>query len=65
MKLYGEELPELVPENTSRAIRIARRLHQDCINKHTRNTKMRRWDKYWVEIYNLVLEQLSKGRLAQ
>ncbi len=65
IELYGEELPEPIPKNTSKAIRIARRLHQDDVNRHTRNTKMRRWDKYWIEIYNLVLEQLSNEGKAK
>lgn len=58
MKLYKIELPEPIPENTLRAIQIARDIHQNAMNYFKRNTKKRKWDEYWVKIYNLVLEQL-------
>ena len=58
MKLFGIDLPEPILENTSKAISIARRLHQDAVDRKIRNTKKVKWDKYWVAIYDLVLNQL-------
>ncbi len=59
IELSGVELPEPITENTSKAIRIAKRLHQDEVNRLEENPKSQEWDKYWIEIYDLVLEQLS------
>ncbi len=61
MRLYGRELPEPTPANTSQAIRIARKIHQDLIDGRVRNTEVQRWDQYWVKIYDIVLEQLRRN----
>lgn len=65
MELYGIELPEPIRENTLKAMRIARNIHQYYANRRGRNTKLRKWHKYWVEIYDLVLEELYSSRKAK
>ena len=60
MKIYGLELPEPISKNTSKAISIARKIHQNLVDKRVRDTEMNRWDKYWVLIYDLVLKQLQE-----
>lgn len=62
MRLYGINLPEPKPGNTSAAIKIARDIHQREVNRRSRNTRTQKWDKYWVEIYNIVLTQLNHKR---
>lgn len=62
MKLYNLELPEPIPANTSQAIRIARKIHQNLIDGPPRNTEAQRWDQYWIKIYDVVLEQLRRNQ---
>ena len=60
MVAHGVNLPELKPENVEAIIETCRDIHQDCIDRRKRNTKLQRWDKYWVDAYNLVLQELRK-----
>jgi len=63
MRLYNTDLPEAKPENAQKIIEKCRDIHQLWINGRTRNTKMQKWDTYWVKAYNVVLKVLdSRGQ---
>lgn len=61
MELYGLDLPELVPENAELIIETCQAIHQGYYDKRKRNTKAQKWDKYWIDAYNIVLEALNTG----
>lgn len=61
MKLYGLDLPKLIPENAAKIIRLAQRIHrQKNQTRVPRKTERWKWDNYWVEAYDVVLKELSK-----
>lgn len=61
MIFYGMKLPDpTCKTNLITAIKIARRIHQDSVDWHTRNTKVNQWDKYWVQVYDKVIDELEK-----
>lgn len=62
MKMYGIDLPEIKPENAKAIINICRDIHQLYIDNRKRNSKMQKWDIYWVNAYNVVLKELEKIR---
>ena len=62
MVAYGISLPELSPENAEVIIETCRDIHQNVVDGRKRNTKLQRWDKYWVVAYNLVLQELRKRK---
>lgn len=62
MKLYNTDLPELKPENAQEIIKTCRDIHQQAIDRRKRNTQIQKWDKYWVNAYNVVLEVLKNKR---
>ena len=62
MKLYNTDLPELKAENAEKIIKTCRDIHQQAVDRRTRNTEIQKWDKYWVNAYNVVLEVLKNKR---
>lgn len=62
MKLYGINLPELTNGNEIKILETCRDIHQYYINKRKRNTKAQRWDKYWVDAYNLIIKTLKENK---
>jgi len=63
MRLYQTDLPEIKIENVKKIIETCRDIHQLWIDRRTRNTKMQKWDTYWVKAYNTVLKVLdNKGQ---
>lgn len=62
MILYGVNLPDLKCVNAKSIIQTCRDIHQQEIYRRKRNTKMQKWDKYWVDAYNIVLEVLTNNK---
>ena len=59
MKLYGVNLPELKPENAKAILQKCSDIPKKSIDYHKRNNERRRWDKYWVAAYDVVLKKLA------
>jgi len=59
VRLYNTDLPDLKPENAQEIIKTCRDIHSLYIKGRKRNTKMQKWDRYWVNAYNVVLEVLK------
>jgi len=59
MKLYGINLPELIPENATKILTTCRDIHQDEIDRDIRNTARHKWDQYWVNAYNVIIKRIE------
>jgi len=59
MKLHGMNLP--APENIIEAVRIARNIHAEQVEKNKRIMVSYRWNEYWVQVYDNVLKVLEKN----
>jgi hypothetical protein len=59
MKLYGIDLPDIRKENAVEILKICRDIHLREVRRRIKNINMQKWDKYWVDAYNMILEILN------
>ncbi len=52
IKMFGIDLPEIKPENSTTIIKLAKSLHQN-------RKRSKQWNKYWVDAYDAVLVALK------
>ena len=58
---YGVNLPELRPENAVAILEIAQKIHEDENKRRQRKTRTYKWDEYWTNAYQMIIEVIKKG----
>lgn len=58
MKLYRIDLPD--PKNVIGAVELLRHLYLKPHTRKRKQTERYKWDEYWIEVLDNVLEALKK-----
>lgn len=62
-KIFGVDLPEAKKGNEIKIMLLAKELHERKYKQCSffRQPKRTKWEKYWISVYDLVINVLKKG----